>query len=83
MCAKNPIPGGSTWRGKATRAPWATARASAASSDGDASKYTNVPTPDASGTAETGMVRFSPGHLTTDDDIDAAIEGVRAIHEAS
>jgi len=36
-----------------------------------------------SGTAETGMVRFSPGHLTTDDDIDAAIEGVRAIHEAS
>jgi len=31
------------------------------------------------GTAETGMVRFSPGHLTTEGDVDAALDAVRAV----
>ncbi len=35
------------------------------------------------GTAATGMVRFSPGHTTTEAEIDAAVEAVRLIAEGA
>ena len=59
MCAKNPMPGGSAWRGRATRPPWATARSSAASSEGDASRYTSVPLPDTWGAVPPGVFKAS------------------------
>ncbi len=38
---------------------------------------------DAHGTAATGMIRFSPGPTTTDAEIDAALDALRALHEES
>ena len=54
------MPGGSAWRGRATRPPWATARSSAASSEGEASRYTSVPLPDT--WARRGLASAGLGH---------------------